>query len=120
MKACRVLVVDDNIDCALSLAMLLEDAAHDVRTAHDGPAALEAALAFRPDVVLLDIGLPALDGFEVAKAIRKDPAFADMVLVAVTGYGGDTDRERSRDAGFNHHLIKPTDFTEVEQILARV
>ena len=102
------------------MALLLRESGHDVRTAHDGPTALEAALDYRPDVVLLDIGLPGLDGFEVAKRIRQQPALHNIVLVAMTGYGRETDRQRSQEAGFDHHLVKPVDFGEVQQILATV
>ena len=115
-----MLVVDDNVDTATSLAMLLTESGHDVRTAHDGPTALEAALDYRPDVVLLDIGLPGLDGFEVAKRIRQQPTLQNVVLVAMTGYGQESDRQRSQEAGFDHHLVKPADFEKVQQILATV
>ena len=83
----RVLVVDDNVDAAQSLGLLLEASGHDVRTAYDGPTALEAALDYRPNVVLLDIGLPGIDGFEVAKRLRQQPDLSGVVLVAMTGYG---------------------------------
>lgn len=119
-KGCRVLAVDDNVDAAEILAMLLEASGHDVRMAHDGPTALQAALDYRPDVVLLDIGLPGLDGFEVAKRIRQHPTLKSIVLVAMTGYGQKTDRQRSQEAGFDHHLVKPADFGEVQKILATV
>ena len=102
------------------LEMLLEESGHEVRTAHDGPTALEAALDYRPDVVLLDIGLPGLDGFEVAKRMRQQPVLQNVVLVAMTGYGQETDRQRSQEAGFDHHLVKPADFEKVRQILATV
>ena len=116
----RVLVVDDNVDTAETLAMLLEESGHDVRTAHDGPTALEAALDYRPDVVLLDIGLPGLDGYEVAKRMRQQPVLKNVVLVAMTGYGQESDRQRSQEAGFDHHLVKPAEFGKVQQILATV
>ncbi len=116
----RVLVVDDNVDSAGSLALLLEEAGHEVRMAHDGPTALEAALDYRPNVVLLDIGLPGLNGYEVAKRLRQQPVFQNMVIVAITGYGQEADRQRSLDAGFNHHLVKPADFGKVQEILATV
>jgi PAS domain S-box-containing protein len=116
----RVMVVDDNIDTADFLVTLLEASGHDVRMAHDGPSSLKAALAFQPDVVLLDIGLPGLDGFEVAKRLRQQTALNGIVLVAMTGYGQESDRQRSLDAGFNHHLVKPTAFSKVQQILATV
>ena len=99
----RVLVVDDNVDTVTTLAMLVQESGHDVRTAYDGAAVLEAALDYRPDVVLLDIGLPGL---------------RDAVLVAMTGYGREVDRRRSQEAGFDHHLVKPADFGKVLQILA--
>ena len=85
--------------------------------AHDGPGALEAALAWQPDLVLLDIGLPGLNGFEVAKQIRQEPLLNNTVLVALTGYGLEADRQRSREAGFNHHLVKPANFDDIEKIL---
>lgn len=119
-RSLRVLVVDDNVDAAQSLALLLEESGHDVQTTYDGPTALEVALAFRPNVVLLDIGLPGLDGFEVAKRLRQDPDLKNIVLVAMTGYGQVTDKLRSHNAGFDHHLVKPADFGKVLQILATV
>ncbi len=117
---CRVLVVDDNIDAAQTLADLLVMSGHEVRMVHDGLGAVAAAVAWCPDVVLLDIGLPGLNGFEVAKRIRLEAAHPAMVLVALTGYGQTADRQRSHEAGFDHHLVKPADFDEVEKILATV
>jgi DNA-binding response OmpR family regulator len=111
-------VVDDNVDAAQSLANLLTMSGHETRTEHDGTTAVEAALAWRPDVALLDIGLPGISGFEVARRIRQQSKH--MVLVALTGYGQETDRQRSREAGFDHHLVKPADFDDVEKILAAV
>jgi CheY-like chemotaxis protein len=116
----RVLIVDDNEDAATTLELLLEQASHLVRVAHTGPAGLAAALEFLPDVMLLDIGLPELDGFEVAKRIRLQAALHDVVLVAMTGYGREKERKRSQEAGFDHHLVKPADFGTLEQILAAV
>jgi CheY-like chemotaxis protein len=115
-----VLVVDDNVDMATSLATLLRESGHDVQTAYDGPGALEAVRKFRPDVALLDVGLPELDGFEVAKRIRQQPILKKVVLVAMTGYGKESDRQRSQEAGFDHYLIKPTKFEKVQEILASV
>jgi CheY-like chemotaxis protein len=100
--------------------MLVLSSGHLVRMAHTGPTALAAALAYRPDVMLLDIGLPGLDGFEVAKRIRQEPLLRDIMLVALTGYGEESDRLRSQEAGFDHHLVKPVDFEKVRQILAEV
>lgn len=116
----RVLVVDDNVDAAESLAVLLRDLGQEVRVAHDGRAALSAAAGYRPDVVLLDIGLPELSGYDVARQLRQDPAFQDTLLVAVTGYGQDEDRHRSTDAGFDHHLVKPVDPGTLRQVLGPV
>jgi len=114
------LVVEDNVDAAQSLAMLLQVSGHQVRMAHTGPTALEAALDYRPNVVLLDISLPEMDGYEVAKRIRQQPVLHNVVLVAMTGYGRDADRQRSQEVGFNAHLVKPVDFDKVQEILATV
>lgn len=119
-KSLRVLAVDDHVDAVQNLALLLEIAGHEVQLAYDGPSALEAAQAMRPDVMLLDIGLPGLTGYEVAQRIRQQPALKDIVLVALTGYGREADRKRSKTAGFDYHLVKPAGFGEVEEILARV
>jgi len=116
----RVLVVDDNVDSAMTLGMLLRASGHEIRIIHDGLAVLEAALDFQPHVVLLDIGLPGLNGFEVAKQLRLQPAFQNVVLVAMTGYGQESDRQRSQEAGFDHHLVKPANFGQVLNILATV
>jgi PAS domain S-box-containing protein len=116
----RVLVVDDNVDTVTTLALLVQESGHDVRTGYDGSSILEAALDYRPNVVLLDIGLPGLNGFEVAKQLRQQPALQNVVLVAMTGYGQESDRQRSQEAGFDHHLVKPGDFGKVLQILATV
>ena len=105
----KILVVDDNADAAESLAALLSINGHETRMAHDGPEALQQAERFHPDVVFLDIGMPTLDGHETAKLIRRQPWGKDMVLVALTGWGQNEDRKRSKDAGFNHHLVKPAD-----------
>jgi PAS domain S-box-containing protein len=117
-RTLQVLVVDDNMDAAKILHMLVQESGHRVRMAHTGPAALKAALDDRPDVILLDIGLPLLDGYEVAKRIRQEPKLRDTVLVAITGYEREGDRQRSQQAGFDHHLVKPADFRKVREILA--
>jgi PAS domain S-box-containing protein len=106
---CRVLVVDDNVDSAESIALLLELNGHDVRLAHDGPAALEIAHSFHPQVVVLDIGLPGMDGYEVARRLRGAAQMQNIILIALTGYGQSEDRQQSLAAGFNHHLVKPVD-----------
>jgi PAS domain S-box-containing protein len=114
----RVLVVDDNTDAAESLAALLRINGHETRMAHDGPDALRQAEAFHPDVVFLDIGMPTLDGHETARRIRQQPWGRHMVLVALTGWGQLEDRRRSKDAGFNHHLVKPADPTVVVKLIS--
>lgn len=114
----RVLVVDDNADAAESLTALLSLKGHDARMAHDGHEALQQAEQFHPDVVFLDIGMPTLDGHETAKIIRQQPWGKQMVLVALTGWGQTEDRRRSKDAGFNHHMVKPADPAAVEKLLA--
>jgi CheY-like chemotaxis protein len=98
----------------------LKAAGHDVRTAHDGLSAVEAAIDYRPDVVLLDIGLPGLNGYEVAKRLRQHPDLRNTVLIALTGYGQDTDRQASSQAGFDHHLVKPARLEQLKRILTTV
>jgi len=114
----RVLIVDDNADGARSLSMLLEMGGHEVRTCYDGPAALTEAELFCPEVVLLDIGLPGMDGFEVARRLRAREASPRPLLVALTGYGQAEDVRRSREAGFDHHLVKPADPAALTALLA--
>ncbi|MDB5856341.1 MAG: putative histidine kinase, hybrid [Ramlibacter sp.] len=116
----RVLVVDDNLDAAETLATLLEMLGLQVRQAHDGTSVLAAALAFKPDVVLLDIGLPGMDGYEVAKALRAEPRLGRVTLIALTGWGAEDDRRRALAAGFDHHLTKPVDLAVLEDMLRRV
>ena len=113
----RILVVDDNRDSAITLAMLLKLTGHETQMAHDGLAAVEAATTFRPDVVLLDIGLPKLNGYEVARKIREQPWGKKMVLVALTGWGQEDDRRKSSEAGFNGHMVKPVDHTALTKLL---
>ena len=114
----RVLLADDNRDAADSLAMLLRLQGHEVHVAFDGAAALETACACRPEVALLDIGMPILSGYEVARRLRERPESRDMVLVALTGWGQQADRQRSREAGFDHHLVKPVELGELTELLA--
>jgi two-component system CheB/CheR fusion protein len=117
-RSTRVLVVDDNRDSAESLAMMFGLDGHEVHLAYDGPAAVEAALAYRPEVIFLDIGLPGLDGYEVARRLRGMPELAGVLLVAMTGYGQEEDRRRCRDAGFDLHLVKPVDPVTLRELLA--
>jgi signal transduction histidine kinase/CheY-like chemotaxis protein len=116
----RILVVDDNHDAAASLGVLLRIVGHDVRTAHDGVEAERLAEEFRPEVILLDIGLPRLSGYEVARRLRRRRWGKEMVLLATTGWGQETDRQRSVEAGFDHHLVKPIDPAVLMPLLAEV
>jgi signal transduction histidine kinase len=115
----RVLVVDDNVDAALSLAILMRAKGHEASPVHEGAAVLEAARSFRPDVVLLDIGLPGdLSGYDLAPLLRQEPGFAGVLLVALTGYGQDEDRRRAHEAGFDAFLTKPADLDALDVLLA--
>jgi signal transduction histidine kinase/CheY-like chemotaxis protein len=116
----RVLIVDDNEDAAQSLEMILRMVGHDVRTAHDGEEAVVAAGEFQPHVVLLDIGLPQMNGYDVARQIRRQAWSAGTVLIAVTGWGQDEDRRRSHEAGFDHHLVKPVAPALILELLSPV
>src|SRR5918993_3680553 len=116
----RILVVDDNHDSALSLAMMLSIMGHETRTAHDGESAVAAAESFLPDVVLLDIGLPKLNGYEVAQRIREKPWGQSMFLIAVTGWGQEEDRQRSSEVGLNVHMVKPVEPAALERLLSEL
>ena len=114
----RVLVIEDNLDAAETLAELLGLAGHEVEIAHDGPAGFRKALSSRPDVVVCDIGLPGMSGYDVARAMRAEPSLAATVLVALTGYALPADRQQALQAGFDHHLAKPLGLEELESLLA--
>jgi CheY-like chemotaxis protein len=114
----RILVVDDSVDGAEMLATALTAKGYDTRVAYDAPSALRIASEFRPVVGFLDIGLPVMDGYELAAHLRELPELNGMKLIALTGYGQESDRRKSREAGFDHHLVKPVDFTAVESVLA--
>ncbi len=114
----RVLVVDDNVDSADSTVMLLQLSGHEVRVAYSGQTALETAVEYQPDFVLLDIGLPEMDGYEVARRLRQYPQLKDVRLIAATGYGQESDRQRTQEAGFDHHLVKPVDVEKLEELMA--
>ena len=113
----RVLVVDDNLDAALSLCRVLALMGHEVLVARDGPHALVTSRSFRPSFIVLDIGLPGLDGFQVAEALRREPAVAAATIIAVTGRGEDTDRQRALAAGIDHYLLKPVDAQFLESLI---
>jgi PAS domain S-box-containing protein len=114
----RILVVDDNENAAHMLAMLLKALGNDVRAAYDGLTALETAAQFQPDVVLLDIGMPKMDGYETARRMRREPWGKEMVLAALTGWGQETDKRRTREAGFDHHFVKPVEPNILQSFLA--
>jgi CheY-like chemotaxis protein len=116
----RVLIVDDNEDSANSLAMILKLGGHETASVYTAVDALQHAATFKPDVVLLDIGLPGMDGYEVAQKMRELPGLRDIRLVAVTGYGRSDDRMRAREAGFDDHLTKPVEFAVLERTLAGI
>jgi CheY-like chemotaxis protein len=116
----RVLVVDDNADASETLTMLLGLWGHDVQSAADGPTALATAAAHRPDVVLLDISLPGMSGYEVADRLRADPDLRDTVLVAMTGYGQAEDKKETRRAGFSLHLVKPVEPDVLQKLLSEL
>ena len=115
---CRVLIVDDNADVAASLAMLLELDGHEVRTATDGESALHLAEQFEPEFAALSIGLPKMNGYDVCRRLRVTAQGKRMLIVAITGYGEETGRRRSRQVGFNLHLVKLVDPTEIQRLVA--
>ena len=116
----RVLIVDDNRDAAVLLGKLLSMLGNNTRVVHSGFEALEAAHEFKPEAILLDIGLPDMDGYETAKMIRETPEGRNVTIVAVTGWGQQEDRERARLAGFDHHVVKPADSKQLMEILSTV
>ncbi len=113
----RVLIVDDNEDAANSLAMVLQLSGHETASVYTAGDALARAAVFKPEIVLLDIGLPGMDGYEVAQRLRELPGLRNVRLVAVTGYGRADDRLRAREAGFDAHLTKPVEFSVLERVL---
>lgn len=113
---CRVLVVDDNVDAADSLGMLLRLQGHDVKIAHSGPEALEAVRESEPQLILLDLGMPGMDGYEVARRVRSEHGSSNIVIAALTGWGQEQDRQRSKAAGFQHHLTKPIELSALEAL----
>ena len=116
--ACRALVVDDNRDAADTLAMMLDLLGHETQRLYDPHAVPDAVEDFRPDVVFLDVGMPGLSGYDLARLLRERPDGDALLLVAVTGWGQPEDRRRTRDAGFDHHLVKPVDTEQLEDLIA--
>ena len=113
-------MVDDNRDAAQMLALLLKIGGDETHTAHDGEEALERAAAIRPEIIILDIGLPKLNGYEVCRSIREQPWGQPITMVAVTGWGRDEDRQKSQEAGFNGHLVKPVDHRALAKLVAEL
>jgi CheY-like chemotaxis protein len=118
-KQRRILVVEDNADSAASLCMMLQLAGHEIRSANDGREALQTAESFRPHIVLLDIGLPKLNGYEVARQIRKQPWGENVILIALTGWAQQEDKQRALEAGFDHHLTKPVVLDDILHLMAK-
>jgi CheY-like chemotaxis protein len=116
----RILVVDDNVDAATTLSMILEACGYQTRMAHDGMAALEVAQEFRPQLAFLDIGMSVMDGYDTARSIRRLRGLENMRLVALTGWGAESDRRKSDEAGFDHHLTKPVELEVVQDLLAKL
>jgi CheY-like chemotaxis protein len=114
----RILIVEDNEDSALSLKMLLEALGHEAEVVHNGEAAIAATASRKPEVILMDIGLPGINGYEAARRIRNDSAGTAMLIVALTGWGQEPDRRRSSEAGIDHHLVKPLDLDKLRLILS--
>jgi CheY-like chemotaxis protein len=112
-----VLVVDDNTDAADSVAILLGAAGYDVRVGYSAKSALQTAVEYQPDIVLLDIGLPEMDGYELAQLLRQQAGLTDTKLIALTGYGQDADRQRSQESEFGYHLVKPVDSGTLQELL---
>jgi two-component system CheB/CheR fusion protein len=115
----RVLIIEDNLDAAESLREVLELGEHEVEVAYSGPDGIERAHSFHPDVVLCDIGLPGMDGYEVARAVRQDPTLQSTFLVALSGYALPEDQERAAEAGFQHYLAKPPSVDALERVLSK-
>src|SRR5262245_10553963 len=116
----RVVIVDDNADAAEALALLLELGGYESHTAHDGPSGISLITQVKPDIVLLDIGLPRIDGYQVARTLRSTPGLEHLALIAVSGYSHDEARQHSLDAGFDHHLVKPVGSDELLSLLAQL
>jgi len=113
----RILIVDDNESCAITMKLTMEILGHTAQMAIDGPSAIELAKMFQPEIVLLDIGLPGMNGYEICQAMRKEPSLQDTIFIAQTGWGQKEHRKRSKEAGFNYHLVKPIDIQALKNIL---
>ncbi len=118
--ALKVLVVDDNVDVAQTVGWMLETIGHDYRLVHEGKLAVQTAQEYRPDAILLDIGMPGMDGYAVCRALREQTVFDDTVIIAQTGWGQLQARTAARESGFDHHLVKPVNMDRLEQLLAGI
>ena len=113
----RILVVDDNVDAVEMMRVLLEKEGHEIASANDGDAAIEIAVRCPPEIALIDLGMPGMDGYELARRLRQEPSLARTKLIALTGYGQEDDIQKSRQAGFDHHLVKPVDLNAIRSLL---
>lgn len=120
VRRLRILIVDDRLECAIALGRVVTRLGHDARTAHDGTGGVAMASDFRPDVVLMDIGLPGMDGYEAARHLRDQPWGQGITLVALTAFGEEIDGREFHEAGFDHHLTKPVDFKALVTLIGRV
>ncbi len=120
MGALKVLVVDDNVDVAQTVGWMLETIGHDYRLVHEGKLAVQTAQEYRPDAILLDIGMPGMDGYAVCRALREQTLFDDTVIIAQTGWGQSQARAAAGESRFDHHLVKPVDMDRLEQLLAGI
>ena len=120
MGASKVLVVDDNVDVAQTVGWMLETIGHDYRLVHEGKLAVQTAQEYRPDAILLDIGMPGMDGYAVCRALREQTLFDDTVIIAQTGWGRSQARAAAGESRFDHHLVKPVDMDRLEQLLAGI
>jgi len=116
----RIVVADDNVDTAHSLSLLLESLGHEAKIAHNGVQALGIAHEFQPDAMIIDIGMPGLDGHDLARRIRSESWGEEILLIAASGWGQDEDKQRSREAGFNLHLVKPVELETLQALLATI
>jgi len=117
---CRILIADDNEDSVMSMALLLASMGNEVRTVNDGLEAVHVAAEFEPDVIILDIGMPKLNGYEACRRVREQPFGERIVMIALSGWGQDEDKRRSQDAGFNYHFVKPVDPSKLESLLSQL
>jgi len=117
-SSCRMLIVEDNIDLARTMVWTMELLGHHARMAHDSHTAIELARSFHPDIILLDIGIPDINGYEICRVMRKEPSLKDTIFIAHTGWSEKEHHQRSKEAGFDYHLVKPADIEEIKEIIS--